>query len=767
VATTAAWQRRTPAAEVAGSRRRRAARTLLSWGVACVAGAAACVAGCQRQSATASSVGVGAPSVGNPEAAGDGATAQRLATASGPTLVDGGAPPNTAQALAELRTWEAQTRAATDFTRVPTSDVALGADPYVVRAVAVPAAAPHGAAYVGILRGQRALVALDAGLHEVSRVPAPASPSGLAVAPSGEIFVAGELSDRVARYRFRNGALRETGAVLLPGVRAMRDIAVGPEGILYVTEEHDGRLLALRPRSEDGAAAPAERHDTVLCHGPIHVMRVARTLLVDCLLDHSVVVRNVDARGLPLPASNGEARIVHDGPMWGFDARGDENGGLLVAVGGVEDHPLDRTEGSFGFVDSFATLYRLPIANGAIAAGPVTPTKLGEVNTSELPVVTPKALALSLGAGGDVRLAVAGYASDRFARITWKGATTRGGSESWPEPEVATTPSVPGNAMILRLPDDSFVAANPLLDSWVHVTGDRASTVHVDDAGPPRSPALRLGEALFFTTLMAPWDKTEGRLSRFTCETCHFEGAVDGRTHKTGRGDIVATTKPLLGLFNNKPHFSRALDPDLTTMVNNEFRVAGAKSDHDPWFSIETRDFPWVAELGVHDETLTPVALRQALMTFFMGFSHRPNASTVRRTAFSPIERDGAAVFRDKCESCHEARLVADDASTRQPFEKWEPLVFSPEDPIVWAHAEYEKTGVIPYVNENGARVVSLRRLYRKYPYFTNGSGKGLENVLDRARFAGGKFFHDGAPQEAAGLTASEKTSLAAFLDLL
>jgi hypothetical protein len=752
--------------EGAGSRRGRAASALLVF-FAIGAAAVATVAGCQRQSATgASSVGSGA-GAGNRDVTGEGATALPLA-GNGPHRADGGAASNVAQALDGLREWETQTRAATDFTHVRTSDVALGANPYVVRALL--AGAAHGASFVGILRGQNALVALDADLHEVARAAAPASPTGLAVAPSGEIFVAGELSDQVARYRFRDGALHETGAITLPGVHAMRDLAVSPEGVLYVTEEHDGRLLAIRPRPEGGATAPAERQDTTLRHGPIHVMRVARTLLVDCLLDHTVVVRNVDARGLPLPASDGEARIVHDGPMWGLDARGDGNGGLLVATGGVEDHPLDRTEGSFGFVDSFVTLYRLPLANGAIAAGPVAPAKLGEVNTSELPVVTPKALALSFAPGGDVELAVAGYASDRFARITWKGAAKAAAKESvgpWPAPEVATTPSVPGTAMMVRLDDDSYVAANPLLDAWVHVTGDHASLVHVDDAGPARSPAFRLGEALFFTTLMAPWDRTEGRLSRFTCETCHFEGYVDGRTHKTGRGDIVATTKPLLGLFNNKPHFSRALDPDLTTMVNNEFRVAGAKSDRDPWFSLETHDFPWIAELGVHDETLTPVALRQALITFFMGFAHRPNAETAGRTALSPLEREGAEVFRDKCESCHEARLVADDASTRQPFDKWESLVLSPEDPIVWAHSEYEKTGVVPYVNENGARVVSLRRLYKKYPYFTNGSGRGLADVLDRARFADGKFFHEGAPPEAGGLTPPEKASLAAFLDLL
>jgi hypothetical protein len=288
-----------------------------------------------------------------------------------------------------------------------------------------------------------------------------------------------------------------------------------------------------------------------------------------------------------------------------------------------------------------------------------------------------------------------------------------------------------------------------------------------DAGGPPRTEEDRLGEALFFTTLMAPWDRSDGRLSRFTCETCHFEGYVDGRTHHTGRGEVHATTKPLVGLFNNRPHFSRALDPNLTTMVDNEFRVAGANSGHDSWFSLSQDDFTWTRDLGVHGGMLSPERLRTSLMTFFMGFAHRPNPSAAGRTHWTDVERAGADVFRRRCEGCHEARLVTDQPSTRQPFDEWEGRIFSPTDPIVWAHSEYALTGVTPYVNEQGARVVSLRRLYKKYPYFTNGSAKSLGDVLERVRFDGDRFFHEGGPPAGAALSDDEKTEVRAFLDLL
>ncbi len=313
--------------------------------------------------------------------------------------------------------------------------------------------------------------------------------------------------------------------------------------------------------------------------------------------------------------------------------------------------------------------------------------------------------------------------------------------------------------------------ANPLLDAWVLSTPSGVRVQSVDDGlARTRSTASRLGEALFFTTLMAPWDKSDGRLSRFACETCHWEGYVDGRTHHTGRQNVHATTKPLLGLLSNRPHFSRALDPDMATMVNAEFGVAGAKSDHPAWFTLATRDFPWVEGLSVEDAALPPETLRRSLMTFLMDFTHRPNPSAAGRTTWTPLERRGAAVFGERCESCHEARLVADEPSSRVPFDRWEELVLSQADALVWAHADYEKTGVLPYVSEKGARVVSLRRLYKKHPYFTNGTAPDLADVLDRVRFTAGTpggFFHEGAPEGATPLRPDDKTALAAFLNLL
>src|SRR5690606_24233104 len=150
---------------------------------------------------------------------------------------------------------------------------------------------------------------------------------------------------------------------------------------------------------------------------------------------------------------------------------------------------------------------------------------------------------------------------DHRATLRWNAGDTSA------PPRVDARPFPPGSTAVA-----GPLAADPLLDGWVVDAGEEPRVVPVP--GASLDPEVRLGEALVFTTLMAPWNVAEGMRSRFTCETCHFEGYADGRIHYTGRGDVHAVTKPLLGLFNNRPHFSRALDRTMTIMVDNEFRAA-------------------------------------------------------------------------------------------------------------------------------------------------------------------------------------------------
>jgi hypothetical protein len=79
------------------------------------------------------------------------------------------------------------------------------------------------------------------------------------------------------------------------------------------------------------------------------------------------------------------------------------------------------------------------------------------------------------------------------------------------------------------------------------------------------------------------------------------------------------------------------------------------------------------------------------------------------------------------------------------PFERWEAMVFSPEGPIVWGQDRYADTGIRPSVHELGARIPSLRRLERKWPYFTNGSARSLAELLAGVRTGGETTLHASA----------------------
>ncbi len=635
--------------------------------------------------------------------------------------------------LARLRAQEQQRRAATDFAALPPSDVALGPDPYRI------AALPDGR-LVGLLRGESAAVVLDPDGTERSRIAAPRSPGGLAVSPGGDVFVVGEAARELARYRVRGDRLERVAALPVDAL-GLRDVALDPDGrTAYVVEDHDGRLLAVamgRDASRGGV------RELSRCHGPIQVEAIAGTVAVDCLLDHAIEIRRGDAI----------ARIHHDGPIWRFALHPEPDGGLLIAAGGVEDHPLEREDGGFGYIDSYIYLYRL-------APGAAQPVRLAAINASELGVVTPKWLALRAAAGA-VSVTAAGYATPALVTLTWRDLAAA--------PEVARAELVPGTAAAALTGDGALIAANPLFDAWVVARGGAPRVVPVASARPARPLPSRIGELLFFTTLMSPWNSSEGKLSRFTCETCHHEGYVDGRVHFTGRGRVFAATRPLLGLGNLRPYFSRALDRTMADMVHAEFRVANRHNGRDPWFALTRADVPWLDRVAGAPAELSPEQLRAALMAFLVDFTHRANPAAVDHTRFTERERAGAEVFRARCAGCHAARLVADDPASEVPFERWEPLVLSAAGPIVWSNAAYAKTGVEPYVNDRGARVAPLRRLYKRWPLFTSGSARSLDEVLDRFAWTPDAVYHDGAPAGAAlsRLTADDRAALLAFLDLL
>ncbi|MEA2697152.1 MAG: hypothetical protein QOI66_1423, partial [Myxococcales bacterium] len=353
--------------------------------------------------------------------------------------------------LLPLHEFEETLRRQTDFRALPTGDAVTGPDPYVVRALPAAAAvpgAPGAQRLVSILRGAALVVLLDADLHVTSRAATPRAPTGLAVADNGDIFVSSELTPVIARYRVTPAGLQPTGTLTLPagaGVRALRDLVAGSgAGILYAADEIGGRLLTLRLSPKDPAptlgltATPAA---IAVGHGPFRLARVANLLLVDCLLDHTVVAFRIGKDGAPAQEL---ARVRHDGPLWSFDAVAPDDDHLLLLVGGVEDHPLDRTGGSFGYIDSFLTVYRLD------TRAPAPPVRLSLTNLSALGVVTPKVVSARLDPDGSLHAAVTGYATSPLLLLTFP-------KDFHAQPGVVTQDLVPGTTSMVARADGTLV----------------------------------------------------------------------------------------------------------------------------------------------------------------------------------------------------------------------------------------------------------------------------------------------------------------------
>lgn len=628
-------------------------------------------------------------------------------------------PDRHSEELAQIRAVEDAALEETGGHATPWADRS-GADPVRIQA--------FGDGYLGLLASGQVVRLDTAGMRTAA---AKAPPGARGWAQSGDtLYVVGQGESAVSRYSLVDGGLSPLEPIAVEGVTGFRDVARVGESTLLLSDPVGAALHTLDLES-------GERTNLRTCRGALGLESVSGSIgtefiVANCLLEHELVVFTVEDSALVEKAT-----IVHDGPIWGAALRPASDGLELVALG-VENRPLDRTEGFFGYVDSFAFAYRVT-AMGAVTAGPT-------FNLSEVGVVTPKSARFD----GDM-LVVTGYGSDRIAQLT----------DVFGDPR-AETVVAPAGITELGGSVTHGIAADPLLDGWI--VFDKGAWHRVAASSEPdgRSPSLRLGEALAFTTLMGPSNTSEGKMSRFTCETCHFEGRTDGRVHFTGRGEVHAATKTLRGLGANRPHFSRALDRSSTQMVNNEFKVVSKGTDQDPWFSLELEANPWVRELWP-DEDPTAVELRIALLEFLAAFDPEKNPHTQGRTAFTPLERQGADVFADRCEHCHSARLITDDASTRLEQPAWEAEIFGAGS-IKWASEDRVKTDVKPYVHDEGARPPSLRRLWVKYPYFTNGSGRGLGDVLERIRF-GTDFSHDRERGEQ--LSHEERQALLAFLRIL
>lgn len=649
----------------------------------------------------------------------------------------------------------------------------FGSDP--VRILYLPARRQ----YLILLRNRSELLLADRSLNLLDRKGTPSSPTGWSLAGEHFLFVGGELSPEIYLYEITAKGLRLQGKLCLQGVASVRDLLyVAPLHSLFLLDDFDRRLhqLVLAPGWSGQEKLDFQRKTFPLGAGPIQIRYQNYHLVVNLLLEHTLLIVPLIHGG---PDFSLSSRITHDGPIWDFDAIVWRDS-LMIAAGGVEDRPLNRLGGEFGHVDSFLFLYVVPRehATGVYrwrSADLHSPQAFVQQNLSKVGVVTPKALRFAPSSGNSVDLWVSAFGSARMVRFNVReGRIQLTGNVSVPpgttDFAIVEEPLGPGKA---KRGNQALVLTNALFDRTYRIEMGSRGTPYQTAQGLPsypskRSRESRIGELLFFTTLMTPYNRSERELSRFTCEACHYEGTIDGRVHYTGRGHVFAATKTVRGLANNVPLFSRAGDRSLASMVLAEFRVAN-QGRRDS-FSIKVSEYPWLEEIGDVPAVLSPTDLREALLAFFVDFQHRPNPWQAQGRKLSQRALRGLVVFRERCEYCHQASLSTRKAQSL-PYGNWQGWIESEGRGLVWGAPFYTKTGIQPYVHKAGARVPSLRRVQQKYPYFTNGSSRTLQELLSRFRYRATSAWHhyepssvQAGPEDMKSLTAEEIASLEELL---
>ena len=621
-------------------------------------------------------------------------------------------------------------------TRIDSPDLDLfGSDPVKIRYH------PQSDQYLILLKNPSEVLLTDRALNLVDRQVTPQSPSGWTLLQDRFLFVSGELSPEIQLFEVTVKGLLPRTRFRVQGVASVRDLVYVPSSrSLFLLDEFHRRLIQVTlPRDwQNQKHLKIEQKAYPLGAGPIQIRAHDNHLLINLLLEHTLMI-------VPLtqgrPDFSRASRINHDGPIWAFDAVA-QHDSLVIAAAGVENRPLNRLGGEFGYMDSFLYLYTLSRRDGVYRWSPRdrdNSKHFTQANLSEIDVITPKAVKLAAPSKDSLTVWVSAFGSAKVARFKFDQSKILLAGTFDVIPGTTDFVIVPKSQSsgVLNKNHQTMIMTNSLLDGIYRVKLEVGGSEYKRVKELPSAPSglswqSRIGELLFFTTLLTPHNRSEGELSRFTCEACHFDGTIDGRVHYTGREHVFATTKPLRGLANNVPLFSRAGDKSLASMVLAEFRVANQKRQGS--FSVDTSKYPWLEGIENLPKVLSPRDLRMAFLSFFVEYRHRPNSWRLRSEKLSPKALQGLAVFRERCEYCHQAII-----STRQgnslPYDDWVEWLEARGKDLVWGAPFYMKTGIKPYVHRAGARVPSLRRVQQKYPYFTNGSSPTLRHLLSRFRY--------------------------------
>jgi len=233
----------------------------------------------------------------------------------------------------------------------------FGSDPFKIRYH------PQSEQYLILLRNRSEVLLMDRTLNLVDRQVTPQSPSGWTLVQNRFLFVSGELSPEIQLFEVTVKGLLPRTKFRVQGVASIRDLVYVPSiRSLFLLDEFDRRLIQATLPSD----WPSQKHFKIeqktypLGAGPIQIRAHDNHLLINLVLEHALMIVPL-AQGQP--DFSRASRINHDGPIWAFDAVA-QHDSLVIAAVGVENRPLNRLGGEFGYIDSFLYLYTLSRTGG-------------------------------------------------------------------------------------------------------------------------------------------------------------------------------------------------------------------------------------------------------------------------------------------------------------------------------------------------------------------------------------------------------------------
>jgi mono/diheme cytochrome c family protein len=480
-------------------------------------------------------------------------------------------------------------------------------------------------------------------------------------------------------------------------------------------------------------------------------------LLVSNFIDHTVTVHEVTRDGR-LDAPTQTIRLA--APVLDMAvARYAGRESLLLLT--HEDRPLTRANGPVEGLDSgVIVLPARPLSVGGPPFDDPGPGRRAFVNLGERPAPVIELAGIAVGLGHDSGGAITGAGSDNLLVIASGQAMSDGAVIG-----VGANPSA-----VVWLPGGRLVTADRLSDTLTFISGGTPYAM-LDVGRSERVTPAEHGELMFYSRALVPNNVADGVQSLYTCAACHDDGHIDGRRHPAKRDRFFSMTKTCRGLGTTAPYLSLGEPATIDAFADNivathaqgrerdaerfdkypvklRVRASGGQRDADGWTQV----------------VLPPAEVRAGLAAYMARIPPEPSPFVAPgQRALTAEQRRGLALFRDGCAGCHQ--LVRDSAvGGAVPARELEAALLAGK--VALTSPRLHAVGT-PVLGAGGNNPPSLRGVWEAAPYFSDGSARTLEDVVQRTHPDADAVHAPANATRPPAFSADQRAALVAFLRAL